>query len=83
MYQNVCKILLGILLGILYYYSMKDSLPKENNCSFIANKTTDILAFIAGAIVSYYGIIYENTVLLIIGVCIITEHILQLEYKLK
>ena len=81
-YINVLAVLFGIIGGILYYYNMKLSIKKPyKNCSFVANKLTDILAFIIGGIICYYGFIYNNRVLIFCGICIISEHILQFTYK--
>ena len=44
----------GILGGILYYFNMRYSIePKHKNCSFVANKITDVIAFIVGFILIF------------------------------
>jgi len=77
-------VIIGILSGILYYYNMKLSIKKPyKNCSFVSNKTIDLLAFLIGIILIYYGLLkYNNEILIIIGIAIITEHLLQFSYKL-
>ena len=74
----------GIIIGILYYYMMKSTIKDPyKNCSFASSKMTDILAFIVGGILLYYGLqIYKDNVLMALGIAIITEHILQITYKL-
>ena len=70
-------LLLGIISGIVYFYIMEKDIPRYTNCSYVANIWTDILAFIAGFIVIYYGYQYKNRILIFVGVSIITEHIMQ------
>ena len=54
----------------------------HKNCSFVTNKLTNILSFIIGGILIYYGTSkYNDNVLAIIGLAIITEHLLQFTYK--
>lgn len=77
-------VLVGIFFGIIYYVNMVKSIKDPyKNCSFSSNILTDILAFIVGLIIIYYGYIkYKNKVLILLGVAIITEHILQFTYKI-
>ena len=70
-------IALGILGGVIYFNIMEKDIPHYTNCSYVANIWTDILAFIAGFIIIYYGYIYKNRVLTVVGTVIITEHIMQ------
>ena len=57
---------------------MKSSIKKYyKNCSFVSNKMINILALIIGFILIYYGFFkYNDNILIIIGIAIITEHIL-------
>jgi uncharacterized membrane protein len=75
--------ILGISMGVIYYFLMKNSIKDPyKNCSFVSNKTTDILAFMAGIVLLYYGFVkYKDNVLVALGLAIITEHILQISYK--
>ena len=77
-------ILIGIIIGTLYYYNMKLSIKDHHkNCSFVCNKMTDFLAFLVGFILIYYGFFkYDDSVLIALGIAIITEHILQFTYKI-
>lgn len=70
-------ILLGVLGGVIYFNIMEKDIPRYTNCSYVANIWTDIIAFILGFVVIYYGIIYNNRILIWIGTAIITEHIMQ------
>lgn len=80
--RHLIGILFATVLGYMYYQMMSTSIPKESNCSFIANIWTDIIAFIFGGIIIYYGVfIYDNIVLTVLGTSIITEHILQFTYN--
>ena len=80
--RHLIGILFATVLGYMYYQMMSASIPKESNCSFIANIWTDIIAFIFGGIIIYYGVfIYDNIVLTVLGTSIITEHILQFTYN--
>ena len=84
MYQDKClTLVMGVIVGTLYYYNMKLSIKKPyRNCSFVSNKTTDMLAFLIGFILIYYGFFkYDDNVLIGIGIAITTEHILQFSYK--
>lgn len=82
-YELVYNLIVGIIVGYFYYVNMKKSIKDHyKNCSFVANKMTDILAFIVGFILIYYGLYkYKDHVLLTVGVAITTEHILQFSYK--
>jgi len=75
-------ILLGLIIGILYFYIMEWDVPRESNCSYISNIWTDILAFLYGIIIVYFGHYYKNKILIILGITLITEHILQF-YRYK
>ena len=80
--HHVGVIITGFILGTIYYLNMSTSIPKDVNCSFVANIYTDIFAFIIGGILIYYGIfIYNDYILTIIGTAIITEHIWQFFYN--
>ena len=70
-------IALGVLGGVIYFAIMEKDIPHYTNCSYVANIWTDVLAFIAGFIVIYYGYVYNNKVLTMVGTVIITEHIMQ------
>lgn len=71
-------IILGGIIGAIYFYIMESSIPHYVNCSYVASVWTDILAFVSGAIIIYYGYFYKNRVLVLLGTTIITEHIMQL-----
>ena len=74
--------IVGIILGIIYYNFMKHTIPDNHkNCSFVANIWTDIIAFIVGGIIAFSGYKYKDNILIASGIAIITEHILQFEYK--
>ena len=80
--KHIIAILFASVIGYLYYEMMSSSIPKEANCSFIANIWTDIFAMIFGGILLYYGVlVYDNIVFTILGTSIITEHILQFTYN--
>lgn len=81
--NQLCFLIGGILMGTLYYMLMKYTIKDPyKNCSFVSSRLTDILAFIVGGIILYYGIcVYKNNVLVTVGIAIITEHILQFSYK--
>lgn len=70
-------IIIGIISGVVYFNVMERDIPRFSNCSYIANIWTDIIALIYGLIITYYGYIYNSRVLAIIGIGIITEHIMQ------
>lgn len=72
---------IAIIIGVLYYINMSLSIPKESNCSFSANIWTDIIAIIFGFVLMKKAIEYNDILLNIIGVAIITEHILQFYYN--
>lgn len=74
---------LGIIVGYIYYLNMKNSIKEHyKNCSFVANKMTDYLAFLVGGTVLYLGYNkYNDNYLILVGTAIITEHILQFSYK--
>ena len=80
---KITIIIVGIICGIIYYLNMKYSIePKFRNCSFVANKMTDFLAFIVGLILIVKGFIYDDYLLIICGIAIIIEHICQFTYKI-
>lgn len=77
--DKIAIIIISIIIGLLYYYNMSASIPKESNCSFSANIWTDIGAFIVGIAILYLGYYkYDDNILIVSGTAIITEHIAQL-----
>ena len=78
-------LLLCFIVGTSYYYMMESTIPKESNCSFVASVWTDLLAFIAGAILIYKGIHHNDNIIVYLGGTVIVEHIWQLvpKYTLK
>ena len=70
-------VIIGIISGVLYFNLMERDIPRFSNCSYIANIWTDIIALVYGLIITYYGYIYNSRILAIIGIGIITEHIMQ------
>ena len=77
--RAIILIMTSFIIGTAYYKMMSASIPKEVNCSFSANIWTDIFAFIAGFILLYLGVFkYNDSMIIIIGSVIITEHIWQL-----
>lgn len=69
----------GALLGIAYYMLMESEIPKETQCSYMTNWTTDAAAFAWGFIVMWLGYIkYNDKILFALGWTIIVEHVLQL-----
>jgi len=81
---KILIISVGILGGILYYFNMRYSIePKHKNCSFVANKITDVIAFIVGFILIFKGLnTYDDNILLICGIAIVIEHMCQFTYKI-
>ena len=79
-----CLTVISFVFGTIYYNIMSSSIPKDSNCSFVANVWTDILAFIVGAYVAHIAQKRKEPLLFICGIGIITEHIWQLfHHKLK
>ena len=77
-------IVLGVIIGYVYFMIMEASIPKHTNCSYITNLWTDIFAFIYGFIVIYFGYQYSNYILIFLGTSIIMEHIMQVvSFKLN
>ena len=80
--NTILYTILSISVGVLYYLNMSLSIPKESNCSFMANIWTDIGAFLVGCILLYKGLyIHNDMVVYICGLAIITEHVLQLVFN--
>ncbi len=74
--------IISVILGTLYYFNMSLSIPKNLNCSFVANIWTDIFAFIGALIIVYKGVYkYNDCLLCIIGTLIITEHVWQVFFN--
>lgn len=73
--------IISFILGTLYYYLMERTIPRESNCSFIASKFVDFIAFVCGFILIYKSVIYNDQLIGYIGGAIITEHIWQLLAK--
>jgi hypothetical protein len=47
----------------------------------MASPVTDLLAFVWGFAIVYYGFRYDNEVLTVLGATIVVEHIYQLKRK--
>ena len=78
--NKIFIILIGSLLGFVYKYEKKYK-KHYKNCSFVENKETYI-SFLSGVILIYLGFFkYDDNILIIIGMAIIIEHILQISYK--
>lgn len=75
--KYIISVIVSLVAGTLYYYNMTSSIPKDSKCSFSANVWTNIGATMFGIIIIYYGISYDNTILISMGGMILTEHILQ------
>lgn len=74
-------LILSVIFGHIFYQIMEASLPTESNCSYMASPITDLLAFIWGFAIVYYGFRYDNAILTVLGATIIVEHIYQLKRK--
>ena len=74
-------LILSVIFGHIFYQIMEASLPTESNCSYMASPITDLLAFIWGFAIMYYGFRYDNAILTVLGATIIVEHIYQLKRK--
>ena len=74
-------LILSVVFGHIFYQIMEASLPTESNCSYMASPITDLLAFIWGFAIVYYGFRYDNAILTVLGATIIVEHIYQLKRK--
>ena len=77
------RTLAGIAGGIIYYYIMEASIPKETNCSFSASLTTDVLAFLVGGYLAHHGATNDFGTVYTIGIAITVEHLAQaIQHKL-
>jgi hypothetical protein len=67
--NKIFIILIGILVGFIYYINIKNSIKKHyKNCSFVENKETYI-SFLSGVILIYLGFFkYDDNILIIIGI---------------
>jgi len=75
-------LILSVIAGSSFYVLMENSIPREANCSYLASPVTDILAFVWGFIVMWYGIyVYDNPILTGLGSTVVVEHIWQLKHK--
>ena len=73
---------LSVIVGSAFYVLMEKSIPREANCSYLASPVTDILAFVWGFIVMWYGVyVYDNPILTGLGSTVVVEHIWQLKHK--
>ena len=74
--MKIIALIIGIIMGIIYYVIMEHTLPKNINCTF-NNYYIDIFTFICG-ILLYKGYnLYNDYILICFGVGLIVEHILQ------
>ena len=60
-------LILSVIFGHIFYQIMEASLPTESNCSYMASPITDLLAFIWGFAIVYYGFRYDNAILTVLG----------------
>ena len=72
-------ILLGIASSIVYFQLSESSIPKNSNCSYLAPKSTDYLALLAGAIL----ITKKDPTVKFIGATIAGIHIQQFLHHKK
>lgn len=77
------RTVVGIVAGVLFYFVMSYSIPKEDNCSFNAVVATDVLASIAGIYLMHQGYVLGHGIIYVIGLAIVVEHAMQtLQHKL-
>jgi hypothetical protein len=75
--MKIIALIIGIIMGIIYYVIMEHTLPKNINCTF-NNYYIDIFAFICGILLLYMGYnLYNDYILICFGTGLIVEHILQ------
>lgn len=74
-------LLYSVIMGYVYFEHMNNTLPKDSNCSFVASVYTDIVAFLVGGYLAYFGATRKAPLVEIIGTAIIVEHALQLFYN--
>lgn len=82
--KTLITIILGVIIGYIYFLIMESTIPRDVNCSYISNIWTDIFAFIYGFIIIYFGYSYSNYILVFLGITIIVEHVMQfVSFKLN
>jgi hypothetical protein len=70
----------GMGAAWLYFRESESGVPAESNCSYLAPASTDVLAVLAGAYLSYYGTKNKAPSVAFIGATVLTIHALQWQH---
>lgn len=70
-------IIIGTALGSGYFAVVERSIPRESNCVYLAPWTTDLAAWIAGAVLVKKGLDFQDGLVCLLGSLIITIHVAQ------
>lgn len=74
---SIAGTVLGTVAGGLYFWLEESSVPKESNAQYLAPWTTDLLAWVSGAVLITQGLRYRDGIITFIGSSIISVHLAQ------
>tara|TARA_R110000744_G_scaffold369241_1_gene479369 strand:+ start:40 stop:312 length:273 start_codon:yes stop_codon:yes gene_type:complete len=81
MYSNAAKSSIALassmIMASTYFLIGESTIPKDSNCVYLSPWTTDLMAWIFGIGVCYYGFKYEEPILIFLGGSVATLHIAQ------
>ncbi len=67
----------GLASSIAYFQLSESTVPKESNCSYLAPASTDVLATLAGVVLSIRAKELNDPYVSFIGACVLGIHIQQ------
>ena len=68
---------LGTIAGGLYFWLEESGVPTESNAQYLAPWTTDLLAWISGAVLIAQGIRHNDGIITFIGSSVASIHLAQ------
>lgn len=66
-----------VIAGGAYFLIGESSIPKESNCAYLAPWTTDLLAWVGGAVLIYKGFEHDDSLVAFIGSTVASIHVYQ------
>ena len=76
-YQTTLALASSMVMAGVYFVVGESTVPKDSNCNYLSPWTTDIMAWIFGIGVCYYGFKHEEPVLVFLGGSVATLHVAQ------
>jgi hypothetical protein len=67
----------GMIAGSAYFALSERDVPKDSNCSYLAPWTTDLIAWVGGALMMYKGFEHDDNLVSFFGSTVASIHVCQ------